>query len=79
MEKSLRVLGGEEDHHSHSHSHSPAVGVSSAVESPSKDGLRPRKGTKDAPVEEQVVEKANAPSKLSYVASLICLNPTQHG
>ncbi|KAF8525774.1 ZIP-like iron-zinc transporter [Hysterangium stoloniferum] len=72
MEKSLRVLGGEEEghSHSHSHSHSPPTSVSSAVESSSKDGLRARKDKGGAPVEEPIEGKVNAPSKLSAYLNL---------
>jgi len=77
MEKSLRVLGGEDEGHSHSHSHAPpsetANGVSSAVAAPSKDGLRSRGSEKagDAPAEaSSEQEKLNATSKLSAYLNL---------
>ena len=69
MEKSLRVLGGEDDGHSHSHAHShltdPVTGMSSSIDMPSKDGLRTRT-TNVAPSQElSDDEKINATSRLS--------------
>lgn len=73
MEKSLRVLGGEDEGHGHSHAHGhateSAAGVSSAVATPSKDGLRSRKGG-DAPATTPSEEKVTATSKLSLVRTL---------
>ncbi|KAI0073453.1 ZIP-like iron-zinc transporter [Panus rudis PR-1116 ss-1] len=84
MEKTLRVLGGDEEGGGHSHSHSHAQseaedeGRASAVHvSPSFDGLKNRKAggktfaTESTPAEEQVHEKAGTqPSKLSAYLNL---------
>lgn len=85
MEKSLRVLGGN-DHegakshshgHSHSHSHvdTSADAVASGVSTtPSADGLRPRggeKGSKSSQSEQiDVVQQGTGPSKLSAYLNL---------
>ncbi|KIJ13428.1 hypothetical protein PAXINDRAFT_117146 [Paxillus involutus ATCC 200175] len=83
MEKSLRVLGGDEgtDGHSHGHSHShshvdtPAGAVASGVSAtPSGDGLRSRGGEKEAgKAQSEVVDLAQSgtgPSKLSAYLNL---------
>lgn len=85
MEKTLRVLGGDEEggahSHSHSHSHSPArddTGNASGVHvSPSSDGLKNRKAEGKASTidstsaEDQVHENAGPqPSKLSAYLNL---------
>src|SRR6266481_3279686 len=48
MEKSLHILGGEDEGHRHLHVHAhatePAVGMLNAVTAPSKDGLCSHKG-----------------------------------
>jgi zinc transporter 7 len=79
MEKTLRVLSGEEgDSHSHGHSHSEgtvnsgqASGVSTSF---SPDGLRSRRSEKssDADHQENVehIHAATAPSKLSAYLNL---------
>lgn len=85
MEKSLRVLGGDEGDkghsHGHSHSHSHSHGNTSAkavasgvsITAPS-DGLRPRGGEKEcgSGQSEQVklVQPSNGPSKLSAYLNL---------
>lgn len=84
MEKSLRVLGGEEGHghsHDHSHTHSKAATISTdsaqasgASTSLSPDGLRSRGSGKQNEVDRQAyVEQAHAataPSKLSAYLNL---------
>ncbi|KAG0694922.1 ZIP-like iron-zinc transporter [Suillus ampliporus] len=81
MEKSLRVLGGEEGHghsHDHSHTHSEAAVVSAQASgvstSLSPDGLRSRGSEKQNEVDHQEhVEQAHAataPSKLSAYLNL---------
>ncbi|KIJ66953.1 hypothetical protein HYDPIDRAFT_108919 [Hydnomerulius pinastri MD-312] len=81
MEKSLRVLGGDEgaEGHSHGHSHShadtPAKAVASGVSATaSADGLRSRNGEKapgQNPSESvDVVQPGTAPSKLSAYLNL---------
>ncbi|KAG1872286.1 ZIP-like iron-zinc transporter [Suillus subluteus] len=84
MEKSLRVLGGEEGHghsHDHSHTHSKATAISAdsaqasgASTSLSPDGLRSRGSGKQNEVDrEEHIEQAHAataPSKLSAYLNL---------
>jgi zinc transporter 7 len=81
MEKSLRVLSGDEraEGHSHGHSHSHVNTSASAVASgvsitPSSDGLRPRNGEKGggSGQSEQVdlVQTGPGPSKLSAYLNL---------
>lgn len=81
MEKSLRVLGGDEgaEGHSHGHSHSHADTSVNAVASgvsitPSAGGLRPRGGEKgsESSQSEQVdvVQPGTGPSKLSAYLNL---------
>lgn len=84
MEKSLRVLGGEEGHghsHDHSHTHSEAAAISvdsaqasGASTSLSPDGLRSRGSGKQNEVDHQEhIEQAHAvaaPSKLSAYLNL---------
>lgn len=84
MEKSLRVLGGDEGHdhsHDHSHTHSKATGISAdsaqasgASTSLSPDGLRSRGSGKQNEVDrEEHIEQAHAataPSKLSAYLNL---------
>ncbi|KAJ6532020.1 ZIP-like iron-zinc transporter [Mycena capillaripes] len=76
MEKTLRVLGGDEDGagHSHSHSLSHANGETAAVASgasakASKDGLRSRKGGEKAEPAEPA-KSATGPSKMSAYLNL---------
>ncbi|KZV73111.1 ZIP-like iron-zinc transporter [Peniophora sp. CONT] len=82
MEKTLRVLGGEEGHsHSHSHSHSDAAtlesksnGASTAVAALNDDGLRARKSNGTAEEKEHAHEhehgEGKGPSKLSAYLNL---------
>lgn len=84
MEKTLRVLGGDEDGHGHTHSHShvePSVsssGHASGVVSSSVDGLRSRGSAKasldsvdsDATAVEENTKSANSPSKMSAYLNL---------
>lgn len=81
MEKSLRVLGGDEgaEGHSHGHSHSHVDPSANAVASgvsitPSADGLRPRRGEKgDGSSQSEQVDLAQpraGPSKLSAYLNL---------
>jgi solute carrier family 39 (zinc transporter), member 7 len=83
MEKTLRVLGGEDDAagHSHSHSHSHSHDSSSAsatgadTDSTSKEGLRSRKtssdkDTGDANGTDVAPTNNNGPSKLSAYLNL---------
>ncbi|TFK36635.1 ZIP-like iron-zinc transporter [Crucibulum laeve] len=78
MEKTLRVLGGDDESSGHSHSHSlsePAVAKSSATNaSLSQNGLRSRTAEKsdaDSALTEPEHEKAsNGPSKLSAYLNL---------
>jgi zinc transporter 7 len=84
MEKTLRVLGGDEDAHGHSHSHShtepSSTGHASGVISNSApaDGLRHRGSAKSSSdtvdsastAVEEVAKSANAPSKLSAYLNL---------
>ena len=73
MEKSLRVLGGEDDGHSHSHAHThshpndAANSTTSALDAPSKEGLRSRTPNVSSaqPLAPSDVEQVNATSKLS--------------
>ncbi|EIW83993.1 ZIP-like iron-zinc transporter [Coniophora puteana RWD-64-598 SS2] len=81
MEKTLRVLGGDEESghshgHSHSHNHSDSTPVadSSAVSKPSADGLRAR-GASDKKEDDKTdtqgdAHPTNAPSKLSAYLNL---------
>jgi len=76
MEKTLRVLGGEEEHsgHLHSHSHSEpsiqASGVTSSLSS--QNGLRARGIEKLEPPSSvtESVKAVNGPSKLSAYLNL---------
>lgn len=79
MEKSLRVLGGDEGGHSHSHSHSHVDTSTNAVASGvsitrSSDGLRPRHGEKGGgsgqSEQVDVVQTGPGPSKLSAYLNL---------
>lgn len=79
MEKTLRVLGGEDESigHSHSHSHTEqslkAVGeVSGVSSSVSHNGLRNRGSEKldDTPNAEDLQKPATSPSKLSAYLNL---------
>ena len=78
MEKTLRVLGGEDEHgHSHSHSHSHAVApeathTSGVDVSISQNGLRSRNGKTEG-LDEQVNQPENVrsgPSKMSAYLNL---------
>ncbi|KAI5116657.1 hypothetical protein M0805_004918 [Coniferiporia weirii] len=81
MEKTLRVLGGDEGEggHSHSHSHSngsetASSGVSTSLSTPDKEGLRLRQGQSDTVANEQKHEHEkkdiSGPSKLSAYLNL---------
>lgn len=83
MEKTLRVLGGEEGHsHSHSHAHSDdhaaleskSNGASTAVAALDEDGLRARKSNGVAEEKEHAHEhghgEGKGPSKLSAYLNL---------
>ncbi|VDC06792.1 unnamed protein product [Peniophora sp. CBMAI 1063] len=81
MEKTLRVLGGEEGHshsHSHSHEHTHSIGASTAVSEPANDGLRSRKSNGTAEKDENEHDHAHehehgdskGPSKLSAYLNL---------
>ncbi|KAH9481240.1 Zinc transporter zipt-7.2 [Psilocybe cubensis] len=78
MEKTLRVLGGEEDApgHSHSHSHShiePEASKASGVASPSttQNGVRKRKSDDtNGSSEQQEPQSISGPSKLSAYLNL---------
>ncbi|KAH7884422.1 ZIP-like iron-zinc transporter [Phlebopus sp. FC_14] len=81
MEKSLRVLGGDEgtdghSHgHSHSHSHTDTVVQASGISvAPSADGLRPRGGEKTPHADQlepvDVSHPGTSPSKLSAYLNL---------
>jgi solute carrier family 39 (zinc transporter), member 7 len=68
------VLGGEDDGHGHSHTHThshskdSANGVTSALDAPSKEGLRSRTPNVTSSQEQTSssdVEQINATSKLS--------------
>jgi zinc transporter 7 len=73
MEKTLRVLGGDEDGAGHSHSHSHASGETaeaSGVADKDKDGLRSRKGGKKDKTEAAEAAKSTGPSKMSAYLNL---------
>jgi zinc transporter 7 len=80
MEKTLRVLGSDEEisgqSHSHSHSHTrPQLASASAVDTFSKqDGLRSRNTGKlerdGSPVAHEETKATNGPSKLSAYLNL---------
>ncbi|KAF7965738.1 hypothetical protein HWV62_42034 [Athelia sp. TMB] len=78
MEKTLRVLGGEDEGHGHSHSHSapaqPSTGTASGSESlTAGDGLRARKSEKEQPSTIALPEeekKVAGPSKMSAYLNL---------
>ena len=82
MEKTLRVLGGEDGHsHSHSHSHdhdhthSEPTGASTAITDAAGDGLRSRKTNGAAEKEHEHTHKQDhaegkGPSKLSAYLNL---------
>ena len=66
MEKTLRVLGGDDDHaHGHSHSHSVAPQAHSSgvsVDSHSSSGLKSRKSEKD-PASDSSESNGDTPAK----------------
>ena len=78
MEKTLRVLGGDDEGHGHSHSHSapaqPSTGTASGSETlTSGDGLRARKSEKEQPSTIALPEeekKVAGPSKMSAYLNL---------
>jgi zinc transporter 7 len=77
MEKTLRVLGGDEDAASHSHSHSiapvPNTAKASGVSSASLEGIRSRKSEKTNGVtdgHEDERKPSTSPSKLSAYLNL---------
>jgi zinc transporter 7 len=77
MEKTLRVLGADEDAHSHSHSHqphvSPEVIKNSSVEgSATENGFRSRNksATNSSSSSPEIPKTANGPSKLSAYLNL---------
>jgi solute carrier family 39 (zinc transporter), member 7 len=80
MEKTLRVLGADEDAHSHSHSHShsqshvsPEVIKNSSVKgSATEDGPRSRNksATNSSSSSPEIPKTANGPSKLSAYLNL---------
>lgn len=78
MEKTLRVLGGDDESHGHSHSHStPAeastITASGAEPLTSGDGLRARKSEKEEASTITVPEeepKTKGPSKMSAYLNL---------
>ncbi|KAJ7769049.1 ZIP-like iron-zinc transporter [Mycena olivaceomarginata] len=73
MEKTLRVLGGDEDGAGHSHSHSHASGETaeaSGAADKDKDGLRSRKGGKKDKTEAAEAAKSTGPSKMSAYLNL---------
>ena len=81
MEKTLRVLGGDEDGHGHSHSHShshvsPEVVKNSSINgSATEDGLRSRNTNKktttiDDSSSPEIAKTPNGPSKLSAYLNL---------
>lgn len=73
MEKTLRVLGGEDDAHGHSHSHSvESSSKASGVDTPTK-GAKNRKSKKTSkPTTDDEGDKKpeNVPSKLSAYLNL---------
>ncbi|KIM40610.1 hypothetical protein M413DRAFT_19216 [Hebeloma cylindrosporum] len=77
MEKTLRVLGSDEETHGHSHSHShshtpPQLTTTSGVDTFSKpDGLRNRKSEQvGSTVAHEEIKSTNGPSKLSAYLNL---------
>jgi zinc transporter 7 len=74
MEKTLRVLGGDEDGAGHGHSHAAeetAVQASGASAKSSEDGLRSRKGGKKVEAEPvEPAKSATGPSKMSAYLNL---------
>lgn len=78
MEKTLRVLGGDEDAHGHSHSHSqphvsPEVIKNSSIKgSAAEDGPRSRNKTttNSSSSSAEIPKTANGPSKLSAYLNL---------
>ncbi|KAF8150067.1 ZIP-like iron-zinc transporter [Crassisporium funariophilum] len=78
MEKTLRVLGGEDEGTGHSHSHShpvpEALKASGTKNSSTENGLRSRKSenseANDAPKEHEASNPTNGPSKLSAYLNL---------
>jgi solute carrier family 39 (zinc transporter), member 7 len=78
MEKTLRVLSGDEEgghSHSHSHSHQPPVQASatqvSGVEKSAQSGLKNRKEKKESNDEHnEVAAQQSGPSKLSAYLNL---------
>ncbi|PIL35731.1 transporter [Ganoderma sinense ZZ0214-1] len=83
MEKTLRVLGGEEEGagHSHSHSHSHTNGSaehtnghSSAVAAPSANGLKSRSGERsDTPKSDEHGQAQDAPKQTSKLSAYLNL------
>ena len=78
MEKTLRVLSGDEEgghSHSHSHSHQPVVESSavqtSGIEKSSQNGLKNRKASTEPDGEtSDIVTPSSGPSKLSAYLNL---------
>ena len=75
MEKTLRVLGGEDDAHGHSHSHSHSVEPSSkasGVDTPTKGAKnrKSKKASKPTPNDEEDSKRGNSSSKLSAYLNL---------
>ena len=75
MEKTLRVLGGEDDTHGHSHSHSHSVEPSSkasGVNTPTKGAKNRKSNQVSKPTANGEKDKTleNAPSKLSAYLNL---------
>ncbi|KAJ7650051.1 ZIP-like iron-zinc transporter [Roridomyces roridus] len=79
MEKTLRVLAGEEDGNSHSHSHShslangePVAQASGVSKKESANGLKSRKNGEDTkPETTEPAKIANGPSKISAYLNLL--------
>ncbi|KAJ6520929.1 ZIP-like iron-zinc transporter [Mycena vulgaris] len=73
MEKTLRVLGGEDDAghgHSHSHAGGDSAQASGASGKASENGLRSRKGKKDKGEAAEPAKAASGPSKMSAYLNL---------
>jgi solute carrier family 39 (zinc transporter), member 7 len=76
MEKTLRVLGGDDDSssHSHSHSHSQVSATATSVASSDKSGLKSRGSGKPNGAttheKEEDYKPSNSPSKLSAYLNL---------
>ncbi|KAM5538460.1 hypothetical protein V8D89_007793 [Ganoderma adspersum] len=76
MEKTLRVLGGEDEGagHSHSHSYSHTNGHSTAVAAPSTNGLKSRSGDKsDMPKSDENGQVQDAPKQTSKLSAYLNL------